>query len=240
MPSAPAKADSTTPPFGLGWALASRLPCVRRSARLRRRRDHRKQAREPRAGQVREVVELRRGPAVVLVAGVVVTDHRAEGVHRAIAEQPRNTADRSPHQRGDDGVGGVLRDRLDDGPSDLGLVEGRSVATDQMGQPLPCGRQVVGSQMGVYGERLAFEGASAEHGPRRDRRGQHPGRAVLGRDAERDRPADREAGVRDSAGARVGVQETLEGRGRGAEAGDRVEALRVPEDPVGREAEQHP
>ena len=203
-----------------------------------RGRDQRRDARGHHAG---DVVGARRGPPEALVARRAVPDHGVEGVDRAVPEQSRHARERTPHQRRDDGVGGVLRDRLQRRAGEAVGVEGGRVPAAEMGQALPSRREVPGAQRGRHRRALGRQRRAPEHRPRG--RGGHEGvreRTSGGSPLEQQpaghRPADEHRGVGDPGAAAVGPPAPLERAGQGAERRDGVTAARVAEHRVG----EHP
>ncbi len=65
-----------------------------------------------------------------------------------------------------------------------------------------------------------------------------PAGEPLGREAQNRCTSDENGGVNSAADPRIGVQALLEAGGGLAEAGDRVEAAGIADEPVGREADK--
>lgn len=131
------------------------------------------------------VVEPSRGPPEALVSLGVVPDHGIERVGGTMGQHPWSPCERRPQQGGDHGIDGVLGNRLDDRPGDLGTVEFGGIAAHEHREQ-PAGlRQVVGD------ERLAHRlRGLAQHPPRRgdgsrDRHRGHPARQQAEADPER-------------------------------------------------------
>ena len=86
--------------------------------------DHRSADREqqpahPGRHEVERVVQTGRRPAETPIPECAIPDHGVQGVHRPIRQQPRDTGDGAPGQRGDHRVGHVLRQRFHARPGEL-------------------------------------------------------------------------------------------------------------------------
>ncbi|OYN99870.1 4a-hydroxytetrahydrobiopterin dehydratase [Enemella evansiae] len=169
-------------------------------------------------------------------------DHGVQGVDRAVAEQARQPGHRTPEQRCDDRVPGVLGHRFDGGPGQLVGPEGARVAADQAADPLPGGGQVVGGEQLVDGGRLPAQAAPAQYQPGRGDPHREPQRGGPGHPVQPhrgdDRAADQKDFVRHPGGPGVPPAAPLELLCQAAETGDRVPAPRVAEGLVGEPAEQ--
>ena len=140
---------------------------------------HDQQGGEPRGRQVHEVVEPGRGPAERLVARGAMADHAVGGVDRLVERAARQPADADPEGRRDDPVGEVLRQALDGGAADPGLVQGLRVAPDDHRHRVPSTGQPFGAKPGrdagdVLVQAALGRQAGAEEGEHRDCR-QRPG-----------------------------------------------------------------
>ncbi|CAM5697880.1 hypothetical protein SBADM41S_11013 [Streptomyces badius] len=199
---------------------------------------HGQRGRQPGARPPRHIVQARRGPAVTAVTGRLVADHRVQRVHRPEADEPRYPADRPPHQRADDGVRGVLGDRLDDRAGDPRPVQGVRIAPAQVRQPLPGRLQVPGDQRAPDGAGLPAQRRHPDHGPgggggqRDGERGASP----YGAGGQRGGPhgaSGAHQGVQRAPATVVTPQQGLDARRGAAESGDGVAPPRIAEQRVG-------
>jgi len=147
----------------------------------RRQRDE--QRSEAGRHQVGQVVSPGRGPAEAAVPLAPVADHGVEGVHGTVRRGTGCPEQRRPHQRSDHGVDGVLGYRLDHGPDDLALVEGRRITPDQRGEDLASQVDAPLRQRSLDFGGTTIEAAAAErHGHDRHRED------TVGDDADASRP----------------------------------------------------
>ena len=168
--------------------------------------------------------------------------HRVEGVGRPVGDQPTDAPHRAGEERGDDGIGGVLGDRLDRGAGDLVLVELAGVPADEVRQLLTCSGQVVGVEPRAYVGGLTAERTAAEDGPRRHGRQKRTAQPVvpgqsLGDQARCARATHEHRGVGSTDQAVVGPDPLLEAMGNLPEPCHRVVSGRIAEQPVGGVAE---
>ena len=105
---------------------------------------------------VKPVVQAGCALAEVLEVLVVVSDHRVQGVRRAMDQHAGNSRDRSPPQGCHARVGRVLCQGLDGSAGQLLFRHGVGDASAQVGQPVPGGGQVVAFQL--VGHLLALGG----------------------------------------------------------------------------------
>ena len=200
---------------------------------------------DPGRDQVGHVVEPGGGPAEPLVPGAALADHRVQGVHRAITEQPGQAERGPPEQRGNHRVRGVLGYRLDGRPGQPGRVELRRVAPAQGGQHPPRRGQVAGVQGPAQDQRRATQAGPAQHRPAGQRGGgQGDGRAATGQPLRgQPGPGHRgHAGQHEgrSRGPAVRPQHGLGPGRRGPEGRHRMAPPRVAQHQVEQPARQQP
>ena len=122
-PSAPAKAASMRPAFGLGCAAPSRRSVASAAAGdppTSGAHSDRERRADARGRPAQHVVEPRGGPAeLARSARCGGRPSRRACSRRGTRRRPR-ARDRAPQQRADDRVAGVLGDRLHDRPAELG------------------------------------------------------------------------------------------------------------------------
>ena len=226
------------------------IPPRRRNNRRRAAADGRR-ARSDEANRcsgrqkVENVVESRRGPAEILVAATVVADHRIEGVGRAVSQEPGDTGDRTPEERRNDGVRGVLGNGFDGGPGDLIRIQFGGIASDQVGDLLSSRSKIVVGELARDRPGLALQRPAAQH-----EEGAGSGQCDLGesrvatdsldQDPDCRGAADQCRGIGDAGRPIVPVHGSLDRRSGGAERGHGVKPTRVAQCGIQCRTEQQP
>ncbi|MNI54578.1 hypothetical protein D3C73_1094770 [compost metagenome] len=149
------------------------------------------QRHQPGRNVVEHVVDLRSGPAEALETFVAITPHGVERVAQAVEHHAWRAGHGKPEQRGEDSVTAVFQDRFSGGAGHFGGVQLRSLATDQVTNPLARLLQIVATQ--GLGDRLdvlpqaaqakrAIEGKNLDDPPHIRRPGKSRGEQGQGHD----------------------------------------------------------
>jgi len=162
-----------------------------------------------------------------------------------VHQHTRRAADRSPHERRDDGVGGVLGQGLHGGPGQLLLVQVRGVPGAQVPQPVASGREVASREVGRHHPTFAGQAPAAEGDPCRERdegglRDRTVARSPLGQRGDDGHGADASPAAHGSPGPAVRPEPPLHRGEGGPEGGDGMAPHRVAECGVEQEAERDP
>ena len=122
-------------------------------------RSYRQGSRDPGGHEIEQVIQSRGGPPEAHIAFGAVSHHGVQRVGRPITEQTRHTGDRSPQQGSNDGIRGVLRQRLHAGAHQIVNLQSGGIAGTQVAKAVPRAAQVI--VLKHLGHQGSFSGQAA-------------------------------------------------------------------------------